>query len=397
MSKRSRSASGPAAGYGYQIERALYWLARTASGSVVGIETDDDVAIRTGNATFLEQDKHSIALDSAPFGDRSKDLWNTLTIWLDAAEAGRIEIDTTRFLMVTNKELPDCLAKNLSAARTVEEAELYITDLERAAEDPPKNIAGLVGRVLRSESRDILVKLIQNTELIDAASGASASMVRNDTIASLPLPSWAVPIAESVFHELSGWVFARALDAWRGNNPAWIARDNFVNQFHAILENRNRNRLRERAEHLIPLADDVIGEQRGRLFVRQLFLVTEDPVIVDSAIRDFIRCNIEKLRLSKEGNISDEDWRAFQVALSNRWAKIRSRITRMKQNELKADVGFEILTTTTEDYRERLAGSETNEVYLTSGTYHLLADLLELGWHPDYLDLLNAEAKEKDS
>jgi hypothetical protein len=40
--------------------------------------------------------------------------------------------------------------------------------------------------------------------------------------------------------------------------------------------------------------------------VQQLFLVTDDPVLVDSSIRDFIRCNIEKLRLSKEGNITDE-------------------------------------------------------------------------------------------
>jgi hypothetical protein len=48
---------------------------------------------------------------------------------------------------------------------------------------------------------------------------------------------------------------------------------------------------------------------------------------------------------------------------------------------------------TTENYRERLAGSETDEVYLTSRTYHLLADLLELGWHPQY-DKLIKEAEE---
>ena len=48
---------------------------------------------------------------------------------------------------------------------------------------------------------------------------------------------------------------------------------------------------------------------------------------------------------------------------------------------------------TTENYRERLAGSDTDEVYLTSGTYHLLADLLELGWHPEYATLIK-EAEE---
>ena len=181
MPKRSHSAPGPSAGYGYQIERALYWLARSPAGATVGIETDDDVAIRNGTISLLEQDKHSIA---------------------DGAE------------------------------------------------------------------------------------------------------------------------------------------------------------------------------------------------LVDSAIRDFIRCNIEKLRLSKEGNITDEDWRAFQAALSSRWEKIRARIIRLKQQHPLGDVGFEILTETTENYRERLAGSDTDEVYLTSGTYHLLADLMELGWHPEYAKLFK-EAEEE--
>ena len=83
MPKRSHAAPGPSAGYGYQIERALYWLSHSPAGAAVGIETDDDVAVRNGTTSLLEQDKHSIAAGAEPFGDRSKDLWNTLNIWLD--------------------------------------------------------------------------------------------------------------------------------------------------------------------------------------------------------------------------------------------------------------------------------------------------------------------------
>ena len=394
MSKRSHSAPGPNAGYGYQFERALYWLARNPAGAVVGIETEDDVAIRSGATSLLEQDKHSILAGAEPFGDRSKDLWNTLSIWLDAIEESRVEVETTRFLMVTNKELPECLAKAIGAATSAEEADECIAGLERAAEAPPEKTAPLVNRVLRSESRDTLINLIQNTELVDAASGAAGPQVRSDTIANLPLPSWAAATAESILNELAGWVHSCTLAAWRERKPAWIARDHFINYLHAVLDNRKRKIIRERAEYLIPVSDDAVGGAKGRQFVRQLFLVTEDPVLVDSAIRDFIRCNIEKLRLSSEGNITDEDWKAFQVALCSRWEKIRARIMRLKQQDPPGDVGFEILTETTENYRERLAGSETDQVYLTSGTYHLLADLLEVGWHPEYSQLIE-EAEEQ--
>jgi len=60
----------------------------------------------------------------------------------------------------------------------------------------------------------------------------------------------------------------------------------------------------------------------------------------------------------------------------------------MRAANAEEDVGFEIFTETTEDHRERLAGSDTDQVYLTSGTYHRLADLLRVGWHPRYEDLM---------
>ena len=64
----------------------------------MGVETEDDVAIRSGAVSLLEQDKHSIVEGAEPFGDRSKDLWNTLLIWLDAVEEGRVRLGEHTFL-----------------------------------------------------------------------------------------------------------------------------------------------------------------------------------------------------------------------------------------------------------------------------------------------------------
>jgi hypothetical protein len=161
-----------------------------------------------------------------------------------------------------------------------------------------------------------------------------------------------------------------------------------VNELHAILGRRKREVARERAEFLIPITDEKVGCERGRPFVRQLHLITDDDTVVDTSIREFIRCNIEKARLSIEGDVTDEDWKAFETALVSRWTKIRSRIMRIKSENAEADIGFDVFTETTEDHRERLAGSETEQVYLTSGTYHLLADLLIVGWHPRYEALM---------
>ena len=116
MSLTRHSAPGAVAGFDYQFERALYWLAQSPAGAVIGIETDDDVAVRTANAQLLEQDKHSIRDGAEPFGDRSKDLWNTLSIWLDAIENRQVTVESAHFLMVTNKVLPACVAKQIDKA-----------------------------------------------------------------------------------------------------------------------------------------------------------------------------------------------------------------------------------------------------------------------------------------
>lgn len=136
------------------------------------------------------------------------------------------------------------------------------------------------------------------------------------------------------------------------------------------------------------MTDDKIGQEKGSPFVKQLHLITDDEEIVDNAIREFIRCNIEKGRLSAEGNVTDDDWKAFETTLFSRWEKIRSRVIRMKQTAPEEDIGFEIFTDTTEEHREKLAGSDTEQVYLTSGTYHRLAGMVRVGWHPRFEELM---------
>lgn len=61
----------------------------------------------------------------------------------------------------------------------------------------------------------------------------------------------------------------------------------------------------------------------------------------------------------------------------------------MKKSEAEKDIGFEIFSETTEDHREKLAGNDTEQVYLTSGTYHRLADMIRIGWHPRFKEFMS--------
>ena len=389
MSLENHSAPGPAAGYAFQFERALYWLAQSPSGFAIGIETEDDVAIKHQDGTrTLEQNKHSIQEKAEPFGDRSKDLWNTLSIWLTALEDGELEPGKTRFLMVTNKTLSDCIAKKLSNAKTSEEIDDAINGLKVAAKNPSETIREFAEKVLAVSSEEHLRSIISNCELLDEASGVS---LKNSTIAELQIPAAFTKDAESIVDELHGWLRRQVLALWQKRIPAWISRDSFVTQFHAVLDRRKRLKGRERAANFIPVYDEQIGREKGRDFVKQIYLVTDDDGRVDESIREFIMCNMEKTRLSADGNITDQDWIDFEEMLRSRWGKISSREKRFGQGKPEEDVGFKILTETTDEHRERLAGIETEQVYLTSGTYHRMADRLVVGWHPRFEELMKQE------
>ncbi len=394
MTLEQHSAPGANAGFTYQFERALYWLAKSPAGAVIGIETDDDVAIKgTDGSRLLEQDKHSVREGTKPFGDRSRDLWNTLATWVEALDSGEVAAATTRFLMVTNKVMPECLATRISASQSKEQINSCIAELEEVAKAPSKILTKLVERILSPASRETLRGLIRQCELIDASNASAGPELRKKTIAQLQLPEWCSAQSDSFVDELSGWLKRTALAAWREEKPAWIERNHFVNQLHAVIDDRKRQMKRERAENLIPVSDDKVGEQKGRPFVKQIFMVSDDEDIVDNAIREFIRCNLEKIRLSAEGNVTDNDWKAFETTLQSRWEKIFARVKRMSQAGSEEDVGFEVFTETTEGHREMLAGSITEQVYLTAGMYHRLADMIRLGWHPRFKELM-AESGE---
>lgn len=149
----THTVPGSFAGTVYQLERALLHL---ADGSLtpdaqVGIETDDDVAVRLSDEGGIrEQDKHS--LDRQPFSDGSENLWKTILIWLTALAEGAFLLDQTRLFLVTNQRVQDdCLAMRISRAREDEDLQGCLREVRKFATAAKRRrlaIAAEVAKVL---------------------------------------------------------------------------------------------------------------------------------------------------------------------------------------------------------------------------------------------------------
>jgi hypothetical protein len=396
---KQHTAAGSMAGYLFQPERALYWLVNSPVGAQIGIETEDDIVIRASNDEVIgrEQDKHSVS-DNIPFGDSSKDLWNTLGIWCKAIKSDEVNVELCKFHLVTNKVLPEGIARRLGQAETEVEARACLEKLRNKSLELPGSLIG-IGNLVCQNDDEILLKLIRNIVVCDRNDGAHGSELQEQVRSLLLVPS-DVPFDE-VYNGLLGWIHTCALNAWRNRRPAWLKRDLFVIYYHRLLARYKIRPFIETAKSLISVSNDQRNHHMNELFVRQLYLLSieqNDDLLID-AIDDYL-CNIaERTRFGVDGNLTKQDFDLFDEALSNRWRLIHSakkQIFNIKKRttddiqSLGELLGIDVLLETL-NHREYLAGVPTEQDYLTRGSYHNLANQMLVGWHPEYVHILGGK------
>ncbi|WMX58967.1 ABC-three component system protein [Peribacillus sp. R9-11] len=390
------TAPGQMAGYLFQPERALFWLINSQRGAVVGIETNDDVvkfAKNNKEHSIYEQDKHSIS-SNIPFGDHSKDLWNTLHIWLKEIKKQEVDINYAQFHLVTNKVLSDCLAKRIGTSNTEHEVLACIKEIRTKKDSVPKGVLKIVTSVLEYDDEE-LGALIKRVVLTDGLATSHGEELKEKMSDILHLPT-DIPFNE-IYYSLLGWIHTTVITLWREGKPAWISRRAFDKQYWNVISRFQDKTFKETSKSLLPISDIERKAQLHKMFVRQLYLLSlnEDNELLINSIDDFLRCNTERTRLSMEGDITKEDFEIFEESLVERWKLIYERYnfkySRSRNEDEKKyrgeEYGGDILIDTL-DHREALAGQPTENYYLTRGSYHMLADELEVGWHPDYIKKL---------
>lgn len=390
------------AGYLFQPERALYWLAKSKNESVIGIEAEDDIvrkALEDNEINIYEQDKHSIS-NNIPFGDNSKDLWNTLGIWLEKIDEPGFDFENSQFHLVTNKIVMKGIVIEFKKLNTEDELILCVEKLRGIAKIAPISVKKYVD-IVCSYSDEKICRMFSKIILCDGESNNHGESLKEELKSLLLIPQ-NVPFDE-VYNSLLGWIHNTAINCWRKRLPAWISRQKFVVYHQNILSKYKNKRFIETNAESIILSENEKKEQYNEKFVQQLYLIAideEDDTLVD-AIEDFLRCNYERTRISVVGDITAAEMKIFDENLLKRWKMIFLKFKRKYKTEsLKADeigelgenYGLEILAETM-DHRENLAEQPTEQFYLTRGSYHKLANHkeLKLGWHPEFEILLRKE------
>jgi len=79
-------------------------------------------------------------------------------------------------------------------------------------------------------------------------------------------------------------------------------------------------------------------------------------------------------------NSTKSDFKKFDSDLKIRWKTISRSVCRLSK-DCDEDKGYDIYSRTI-DFKARLVGIQTEEYYITRGSYQRLSNQKQVGWHP---------------
>ncbi len=387
------SAGASLAGFAFQLDRAIQWLAKANLGDQVGIESLDDVVMETaGGQLHLEQDKLSFRRN--PVTDLSENLWKTLGIWISLVKNGECDLANCQFYLVTNQPVTTGIAAMLKAPPSQRSQNELTGTVRKIAKKLGAKWQGYASLVLALPVRELTL-FLDRIAVVDEAPFAEQHGANIHLGECLSLHS---SIIDPVVNGLRGWVLEVVLTHLSASciphpttppQPAWIDVGTFRANLARLTTKYFDNRLIVRAAKDIVVTNEQTEKTKSETFVRQMELIDFDsdfPEEFIDAIADFLRSNDERTRLAVENGITGKVFESYENSLIDFW-KITKRQAKRRGLESENATGQEVLDECLK-HQPQLDGQSLSEGYLSRGTFHHLANVPVIGWHPRYGDLL---------
>ena len=381
----SSSAVGPAAGYFYQLRygllRALEVFPKHPT-SIISIESLDDVSIEGENLTIDSPLKHSVDPDKK-ISKFSPAIWRTLAIWMvrlhlgidDHHEfhfitTGQVDDDNPlHFLRPTPSDL------DINAALQGLEAAAKISSSTATAENRATFLAASDGEKLSLVRR---IRLVDSSPNIEAIGSEIEHQIRYACEASQ---------VSAFRNDLEGWWIGRVFDTWVTDGGAQIELEELGAQVSFLKERYKPSEL--------PLdvpeqdCEDLLEES---VFIMQIRAVTESERRLRNAQKAFLRAKVQRSKWIREHRINPTELESFDDALKQRWEAHHAGECDLLSPDPTPDEKMAAGKTVLQwAETSEVPIRSTRSVYLTSGSYHALADALVVGWHPEFATLFGSD------
>jgi len=389
------SAAGSALGYLAQVEYALLIALRrmdTEDSLRLSLETVDDITFEVeGRPQELWQTKHHVDRQGS-LGDASPDLWKTLHNWIESADersacilyttataqadsaAGQLRPERSREAVVTAREKLDAVARAAGNAASADYYERYLALNE-------------------TQRTDLLERVIV---LDAAATGEQITEKLVATVRKATVQQRRGPLVD----RLRGWWHGRAMahltKVARGEAD-WIDIREIEDQLHLIAQSlRDDNLPLDYDNEPEPTSEEVASDDR--VFVEQLQVILLHHERIRQAVYDHNRAFLQRSRWQREQLLAIGELDSYDRRLMEEWKRVFLPLEEPDGDDaISDDDKRKFARKTYARLQERTLPEIRVEVrsgYIPLGSLHILADRLQIGWHPDWLDLLKHRLAE---
>lgn len=397
-------ASKSALGYLHQCQYALLLgLQRDEEPNLcISIEKLDDIAFHESpsSADFakeLLQVKHHCNR-AGGLGDTSPDIWKTIRIWSEAVAKTQIDLDhATLCLLTTTTPTNRNAVRFLSPDSKLRKTEDARTKLEKAGAESTSEKIKQAYDVYMELNLSQRVNLFKAMFLLDT----SLNAVDLQKAIGIAVRHAVEPKHRLAFVErLQGWWYQRVVVHLSAADNRPIPVLAIQQQVHELRGQFQRDCLpddffREQ------LPSEATPTEDDRMFILQLQLIGLSESRLRIAQEDHYRAFTQRSRWVNDNLIGMDDLSHFESRLVDSW-KLKFLIMKEAVEEELNDIRmaghglrlYQWVETEAPSQSALWVRPQFQSQYMTRGSFHMLADLLRVGWHPEYETRLAARSGE---
>lgn len=391
-------ASASALGYIYQVRYALL-LALQKIGQVtdpddcfISIEKLDDIAFEvSGDPIELLQAKYHGSPGN--LSDRSSDLWKTIRIWSEMMVDTSKPFEAATFTLLTTES---AVAESIAYYLGVSEKE---RDIDKAL-----NLMQEISCETSNKTNQKAYESFSSLELWQKKKLLNSTYVVCNSPTILEVEKKIkrnLRISASDHHldafgaRLEGEWFKRAIEVMSSNRESAIGLSELISILDDLRSQFLPGNLPSDYDDVEP--EDIDIENDDRVFVEQLRLIGVSNRAIRNAVINYYRAFEQRSRWSREGLVKPGEIKKYMNSLKDEWEQ-RSALMEIEydfsQEQQKLVFGQKLHYVCQIDGAKPIR-PEFKSAYVARGTYYDLSDCKEIGWHPDYKDILKPANDEE--
>lgn len=396
------SAVNAALGFYYQSLYGLLSIVKAShDDAAVCLERLDDVEIITNGQSLLSQLKHSLSKKPAAVTLSSVTLWKTLKAWIDVLPS--VSLNDTRFQLVTVAPLPsgspleallDDLSSRTHLLTLLQHEAQRVVDEHQAGKTARKHPVPHADRVSSCAAYLALNDIVREkllTRITVQPAASNINQIPKDI--AKELKNFPPERREAITQNLMEWWDLQVVYSFCDKRDRAISMLEVQQKVAEIAGELEREELLADFQFVVPPGDHTPPS----MISRQLHLVSGTMGEIQAAEREEWRARSQRHKWLSERVDMAVRIRRYDQLLIEAWGDKHCVMveTNAKATEkAKRASGLEIFRWSYSHAHAQIPpfAHNWNTTYYVRGSYQVLAVEQEVGWHPDYRELL-AEKK----